>query len=66
VGNLYVAASLQGRRGIVQITPDGKQAELVIAGMNIVGLAFSAEGDVAVVTNSAVYKLPLGIHGRLV
>ena len=35
-GNLYVAASLRGRRGIVRIAPDGYQAEVVVAGVNSV------------------------------
>ena len=64
-GNLYVAASYGGRRGVVRITPDGQRAELVAAGMNVVGLAFSAAGDLAVATNEAVYSLPLGIKGAL-
>lgn len=64
-GNLYVAASLRGRRGIVRISPDGAQAELVVAGMNLVGLAFSAKGEMIVATNDAVYNLPLGIYGTL-
>jgi sugar lactone lactonase YvrE len=64
-GFLYVAASLHGRRGIVRITPDGRDAELFVAGMNVVGLAFSAAGDMVVATNEAVYKLPLGIYGTL-
>jgi sugar lactone lactonase YvrE len=64
-GNLYVAASLRGRRGIVRITPDGSDAELFVAGMNVIGLAFSSSGDMVVVTNEAVYSLPLGIHGTL-
>jgi sugar lactone lactonase YvrE len=64
-GNLYVAASLQGRRGIVRISPDGLSAEIVVAGMNLVGLAFSATGDMIVTTNDAVYSLPLGILGLL-
>ena len=64
-GNLYVAASLRGRRGIVRITPDGRQAELVVAGMNVVGLAFGPAGEMMVATNHAVYKLALGIHGSL-
>ena len=64
-GNLYVAASLRGRRGIVRINPSGSDAELLVAGMNVVGLAFSAEGDMAVATNEAVYTLPLGIKGTL-
>ncbi len=64
-GNLYVAASLRGRRGVVRITPDGSDANLFVAGMNVVGLAFSATGDMVVATNEAVYSLPLGIHGTL-
>jgi sugar lactone lactonase YvrE len=64
-GNLYVAASLRGRRGIVRISPDGVQAEVVVAGMNLVGLAFGPNGEMAVATNDSVYSLPLGIHGTL-
>jgi sugar lactone lactonase YvrE len=64
-GNLYVAASLHGRRGIVRIAPDGSNAELFVAGMNVVGLAFSSAGDMVIATNDAVYSLPLGIHGTL-
>lgn len=64
-GSLYVAASLKGRRGIVRISPDGREAALVVAGMNLVGLAFGPAGDMIVATNEAVYSLPLGIHGLL-
>ncbi len=64
-GNLYVAASLGGRRGIVRISPDASHAEIVVAGMNVVGLAFSAAGDMVVATNEAVYSLSLGIQGTL-
>jgi sugar lactone lactonase YvrE len=64
-GNLYVAASLRGRRGIIRISPDGLTAEIVVAGMNLVGLAFSAQGEMVVATNEAVFSLPLGIHGLL-
>ncbi len=65
-GFLYVAASLHGRRGIVRITPDGREAEMVVAGMNVVGLAFSSTGEMVVATNEAVYSLPLDIYGTLV
>jgi sugar lactone lactonase YvrE len=64
-GNLYVAASYKGRRGIVRITREGERAELVVAGMNVIGLAFSPSGDMAVATNEAVYSLPMGIRGTL-
>lgn len=64
-GNLYVAASLRGRRGIVRISPDGDQPQLIVAGVNLVGLAFSASGDMIVVSIDSVYSLPIGIKGTL-
>ena len=64
-GNLYVAASYRARRGIVRITGDGTRAELFVAGMNVIGLAFGPAGDLAVATNEAIYSLSLGIRGTL-
>ena len=61
--NLYVAASLNGRRGIVRITPDGK-ASLAVAGPNLVGLAFAPAGSVVLATNSGVHYLSWGVQGR--
>ncbi len=58
-GNLCVAASLRGRRGIVRISPDGKNAEMFVAGMNLVGLAFDSRGDLAVVSTDSIYSLVL-------
>jgi sugar lactone lactonase YvrE len=60
-GNLYVAATLRGRRGIVRIAPDGANAEVFVAGMNLVGVAFSSSGEMIVVSNDSVYSVPLGI-----
>ncbi|MEO8434539.1 MAG: gluconolaconase [Pyrinomonadaceae bacterium] len=62
-GNLYVAASLGGRRGIVRIAPEGNEAEVAVAGMNVVGLVFGPSGEMVVATNDAVFSLPLGIRG---
>lgn len=64
-GNLYVAASVRGRRGIVRISPDGSDAQLVVAGMNLIGLAFSSAGEMAVVSIDSVYSLPAQIKGTL-
>ena len=64
-GNLYVAASLRGRRGIVRISPDGREAKLVVAGMNLIGLAFSSAGEMAVVSIDSVHSLPTQIKGTL-
>ena len=64
-GNLYVAAALRGRRGIIRISPDGSEAKVVVAGVNLVGLAFSATGEMAVVSIDSVYSLPTQIKGTL-
>ncbi len=61
-GNLYVAASWRGRRGIVRITPE-RQASLVIGGVNVVGLAFDPNHALIVATTSAAYFLPWNIPG---
>ena len=63
-GNLYVAAALRGRRGIVRISPNG-DAKVIVAGTNLVGLAFSSAGEMAVVSIDSVYSLPTQIKGTL-
>lgn len=62
-GNLYVAASLGGRRGVVKISPAGK-ADLFVSGPGIVGLAFSPSKAMVVTTNNSVYRLDVGIRGK--
>src|SRR5215207_5001540 len=64
-GNLYVAASFRGRRGIVRISPDGGEAKVVVAGVNLIGVAFSASGEMAVVSIDSVYSLPTQVKGTL-
>jgi hypothetical protein len=61
-GNLYVAASLSGKRGIVKITPTG-QASLEVAGAGLVGLAFAPGRSVVLATNNAVHHLAWNIQG---
>ena len=67
-GNVYCAASYRGDRGIIRIgTPKGgaeREAEVAIAGNDLVGLAFLDEGSVALTTRSAVYQVELGVEGR--
>ncbi|HEX5435087.1 MAG TPA: gluconolaconase [Candidatus Angelobacter sp.] len=60
-GNLYVAASLAGKRGIVRITPD-QNASLVISGHGLVGLAFTRTGGAVLVTTNAVFHLAWGVQ----
>ncbi len=63
-GNLYVAAALRGRRGIVRISPNG-DAKVIVAGTNLIGLAFNSAGEMAVVSIDSVYSLPTQIKGTL-
>jgi hypothetical protein len=49
----------------VRISGNGRQAELFVAGMNLVGLAFSSSGEMVVASNDSVYSLPIGIRGTL-
>jgi sugar lactone lactonase YvrE len=63
-GNLYVAASLAGNRGIVKVD-QSQQATLVVSGNNLVGLAFAPDESVILATNDAVHHLSWGIAGRV-
>jgi sugar lactone lactonase YvrE len=66
-GNLYVAASLRGHRGIIRIwkSPAGSmEAELVVAGNDLVGLCFLDDGCAALATNSTIFHTDLGVEGR--
>jgi sugar lactone lactonase YvrE len=61
-GNLYVAASVAGKRGIVKLTPDAKPS-LEVSGHNLVGLAFAPGRSAVLATTSAVYRLTWDIAG---
>jgi outer membrane protein assembly factor BamB len=61
-GNLYVAASLGGKRGVVRLTPKA-EPEVVISGSNIVGLALLPSHRAFIATNSALYTLDSDIEG---
>jgi glucose/arabinose dehydrogenase len=61
-GNLYVAASMAGKRGIVKITPDGR-SNLEVAGQGLVGLAFAPGRSVILSTTAAVHHLSWNIQG---
>lgn len=64
-GNIYVAACLASRRGIVKISPDGTEGDIFVAGNNVIGLCFTRKGEMIVATSDAAYSLPLGIFGTL-
>lgn len=57
-GNLLVVASLNGRRGVVRITPKA-EAEPAISGQHLVGLAFAPKplGGLILATGNALFHL---------
>jgi sugar lactone lactonase YvrE len=61
-GNVYVAASLGGKRGIVRVSPDAK-AELVLGGNGIVGMALLPTRRAYVATTGALYSLDWDVEG---
>jgi sugar lactone lactonase YvrE len=62
-GNIYVAASLAGKRGIIKITPQGK-ANLEVSGQGLVGLTFAPGKSAILATNGAVHHIAWDIQGR--
>jgi sugar lactone lactonase YvrE len=64
-GDVYVTASLHGRRGLVRVTPNG-DTTIVVAGVNLVGIAFSPLGTTVLADNDAVYDLDLEVEGMSV
>ncbi len=63
-GNLYAAACVRGTRGVVKISAQ-KEAEIFVAGMNVIGLCFTKQGEMVVATNEAIFSLPVRIYGTL-
>jgi sugar lactone lactonase YvrE len=61
-GNMYVAGSLAGKRGIVKITPDAK-ASLEVSGHGLVGLAFAPGKSAILATNGAVHHISWNLQG---
>src|SRR6266568_3446908 len=62
-GNLYVAASLAGQRGIVRFARDAKP-ELVVSGYGIVGLAFTNYRSMVLATGNSLIELFLDLEGQ--
>ena len=60
-GNLYVAASRRGHRGVIKINKDA-EAEIVLAGPALVGLCFDDRGNMIVVSSREIFRVPLGIE----
>jgi sugar lactone lactonase YvrE len=56
-GALHVVAISGGDRGVFRIHPDGRP-EHVVAGENLVGLAFDQQGRLLIASANSIYRLP--------
>ena len=63
-GNLYVAASYRGERGIHRISPR-RESTLAVSGSGLVGLAFLDDGAAVLATTNALFHVEMGVDGRL-
>ncbi len=60
--NLYVAASYGGRRGIIRITPQA-DADVVLSGSGLVGMALQPSGRAILATTGALFTLDWDVRG---
>jgi sugar lactone lactonase YvrE len=63
-GALYAVASFRGRRGIFRFKNQGGDPEPMVAGINLVGLAFDYEDNLLVTESGSLFSVPLGITGK--
>jgi hypothetical protein len=55
-GTLFVVEALAGASGLYRLTP-GQSPELVLAGQNLVGVAFDSFGGLIVCSNETAFRL---------
>lgn len=56
-GVLHVVEALAGSSGVYAIRPD-REPELIVAGAGLVGVAFKADGEMAVASSDSVFSFP--------
>lgn len=69
-GNLYVAASRRGHRGVIRVSPDA-EAHVFLAGNSLVGLCFDDKGNMILASthpnsqgsSGELFKAQVGIQG---
>ena len=57
-GALHVIDALAGSSGLFKVPLDGSRPELVVAGGQLVGVAFGPDGELAVCSNDTAYRFP--------
>src|SRR5262245_24071625 len=63
-GALYVVASYRGRRGILRFRNNDSGPEPIVAGINLVGIAFDFDDNLIVAESGSLFSVPLGITGK--
>jgi sugar lactone lactonase YvrE len=63
-GGLYVVGSYRGRRGILRLKNKDSGPEPIVAGINLVGLAFDFDDNLIVAESGSLFSVPLGITGK--
>jgi len=63
-GALYVVGSYRGRRGILRFRSNDSGPEPIVAGINLVGLAFDFDDNLIVAESGSLFSVPLGITGK--
>lgn len=61
-GTLYAVEALAGASGMYRVTADGRR-ELVLAGANLIGVAFDPTGGLVVATSDSVFRFDVGLRG---
>ena len=64
-GNLFVAACLKGRHGVIKISNNGGESELYVSGMGVIGLCFDEAGGMIVATADALFRFEIDTRGTL-
>jgi hypothetical protein len=52
------------RRGILRLKGEGASPEPVVAGINLVGVAFDYDDNLIVAESGSLFSVPLGITGK--
>jgi hypothetical protein len=65
-GNLYVVDAVAGWSGVYRLRLDGAgPPEQVIAGGDLIGLAFDPRGGLVLVSQDTAYRLQVNVRGLL-
>ena len=65
-GRLYIVDSLAGSSGVYRLRPERPaEIEQVLAGGEVIGIAFDPRGGVVLASSDTAYRLDVALHGLL-